>query len=74
MVRKPVLLAMALSLAVPALADTTSKTPVQRAAITKPANLPVKGHNHPKNPANNGKPAPCITPGFNVATNSQPCK
>jgi hypothetical protein len=72
MIRKLALLTVALTLALPAFADTPAKSPVPKTPITKPGKLP--GHNHPKKPTSNGALAPCIPSGFNNQTNGRPCK
>ncbi len=64
MLRKFAFLTVALTLAIPAAADTPSKSPVHKTstAAAKPGKLQGSTPNHHKTPAtNNGKPAPCIS-------------
>jgi hypothetical protein len=77
MLRKFAFLTVALTLAIPAAADTPSKSPMHKTSTVaaKPGKLQGNTPNHHKTPAtNNGKPAPCIPPGFDLQTNGRPCK
>jgi hypothetical protein len=75
MFRKFALLTVALTLAIPAVADTKSNLPVlQKASVTKPSKPgkpPGKGHN---NQSNQGQPSPCGPVTFNTKQNATgPC-
>lgn len=74
MLSKFAILTVALTLAIPALADSPPKSTVHRVAtVPKLGTPPGKGSGHPKNSGNNGTVTPCIKPGFNIKTNSPPC-